>query len=242
MQAAAQTNLKKVSLELGGKSPAIIFPDADLDVAINACTLGIFFNQGQCCCASSRLLIHEDIYDKFVEVFTEKAKSWAVGDPLEATSMHGPLVDEIQYKRVLSYMEAGKAEGACAAVGGERIDRPGYFVKPTLFTNVTDDMKIATEEIFGPVTCAFKFKTIEEAIERANKTNYGLAAAVFTRDLKTSIRVQNALQAGTVWVNTYNAFFAAAPFGGFSQSGIGRELGEYGLHEYTQVKTVTTAL
>jgi len=242
LEAAAQTNLKKVSLELGGKSPAIIFPDADLAQAVDACTSGIFFNQGQCCCASSRLLVHEDIYDKFVAAFVEKAKNWPVGGPLEAGVIHGPLVDEIQYKRVLGYLESGKAEGAVAALGGEKIDRPGYFVKPTLFTNVTDDMKIVKEEIFGPVTCALKFKTLEEAVERANSTTYGLAAAVFTTNIKTAIKVQNLLEAGTVWVNCYNTFFSSAPFGGFKQSGIGRELGEYGLQEYTQVKTITTSV
>jgi len=188
------------------------------------------------------LLVHEDIYDKFVAAFVEKAKNWPVGGPLDAGVIHGPLVDEIQYKRVLGYLDSGKAEGAVAALGGGKIDRPGYFVQPTLFTNVTDEMKIVKEEIFGPVTCALKFKTLEEAVERANNTSYGLAAAVFTKDLKTAIKVQNALQAGTVWVNCYNTFFSSAPFGGFSQSGIGRELGEYGLTEYTQVKTVTTSL
>jgi len=242
MEAAAKSNLKKVSLELGGKSPNIIFPDADLDKAITASTMGIFFNHGQCCCAGSRLYVHEDIYDRFVAKFTEAAKTWPVGNPLDDTTLHGPLVDEIQYKRVLGYMEKGKAEGATCVVGGEKIDRPGYYVKPTLFTDVADNMCIAKEEIFGPVVCAFKFKTIEEVVERANNSCFGLAAAVHTTNVSTALKVQSLLEAGTVWVNCYNVFFSSAPFGGYNMSGIGRELGEYGLLEYTQVKTVTTAI
>jgi len=242
MEASAKSNLKKVSLELGGKSPNIIFPDADLDKAITAATLGIFFNHGQCCTAGSRLFIHEDIYDKVVAKVAEAAKSWPVGNPLDDKIIHGPLVDEIQYKRVLGYMEKGKAEGATCVVGGEKIDRPGYFVQPTVFTNVSDNMTIAKEEIFGPVVCAFKFKTIEEVVERANNTCFGLAAAVHTTNISTALKVQSLLEAGTVWVNCYNVFFSSAPFGGYNQSGIGRELGEYGLREYTQIKTVTTAI
>jgi aldehyde dehydrogenase (NAD+) len=242
MIGAAKTNLKKVSLELGGKSPNIIFADADLDKAITISTMGIFFNQGQCCTAGSRIFVHEDIYDRFVAKFTELAKNWPVGNPLEDTTLHGPLVDEIQYKRVLGYMQKGKDEGATCVVGGEKLDRPGYFVKPTLFTNVSDNMTIAKEEIFGPVTCAFKFKTIEEVVERANDTYFGLAAAIHTTNISTALKVQTLLEAGTVWVNCYNQTFPSAPFGGFNMSGIGRELGEYGLREYTQVKTVTTAI
>jgi aldehyde dehydrogenase (NAD+) len=242
LEASAKSNLKKVSLELGGKSPNIIFPDADLDKAIASSTMAIFFNQGQCCCAGSRLFIHEDIYDQFVTKFTEAAKSWPVGNPLDSTTLHGPLVDDIQFKRVLGYLEKGKAEGATCVVGGDKIDRPGYFIQPTLFTNVSDNMTIAKEEIFGPVVCAFKFKTIEEVVERANNTTYGLAAAVHTTNISTALKVQALLEAGTVWVNCYNIFFSSVPFGGYNQSGIGRELGEYGLREYTQIKTVTTAI
>jgi len=188
------------------------------------------------------LFIHEDIYDKFIAIFTEKAKAWPVGNPLDKDVLHGPLVDELQYNRVLGFIETGKKEGATAAVGGCKVDRPGYFVQPTVFTNVTDNMTIAKEEIFGPVVVAMKFKTMEEAIERANNTNYGLGASVFTKDLKTAIKMQNAIHSGTVWVNTHNTFFTGAPFGGFKESGIGRELGKYGLAEYTQVKTVCTSL
>jgi len=242
LEASARSNLKKVTLELGGKSPVIVFPDADLDQAIAASTGAIFFNHGQCCCAGSRLFVHEDIYDKFIAKFTEVAKSWAVGNPLEKGVVHGPLVDELQYNRVLGYMEKGKQEGATVACGGGKVDRPGYFVQPTLFTNVNDNMTIAKEEIFGPVVVAMKFKTVEEVIERANNTAYGLAASLFTKDLKTAYKVQSALRAGTVWVNTHNTFFSNAPFGGFGESGIGRELGKYGLTEYTQVKTITTAI
>jgi len=242
LEAAAKSNLKKVSLELGGKSPNIIFPDADLDKAIASSTMGIFFNQGQCCCAGSRLFIHGDIYDQFVAKFTEAAKTWPVGNPLDKTTLHGPLVDELQYKRVLGYLEKGKAEGATCVVGGNKIDRPGFFVQPTLFTNVSDNMTIAKEEIFGPVVCAFKFKTIEEVVERANNTTYGLAAAIHTTNISTALKVQTLLEAGTVWVNCFNIFFSSVPFGGYNQSGIGRELGEYGLRENTQIKTVTTAI
>jgi len=175
-----------------------------------------------------------------VKKFKEAAAKVTIGDQLQQSTTHGPLVDEIQFKRVLNYIEEGKKAGAKCEIGGHKIEGPGYFVPPTLFTNATDDMKIVKEEIFGPVAVALKFKTTEEVIERANKTSYGLAAAVHTKDLKTAIHVQNALAAGTVWVNCYNVFFNQVPFGGFKESGIGRELGEYGLQEYTTVKAVIT--
>jgi len=242
LEAAAKTNLKKVSLELGGKSPNIVFKDADLDKAVATASSAIFFNHGQCCCAGSRLFVQEEIYDEFVAKLVAAAKSWPVGNPLDKDTLHGPLVDEIQYKRVLGFMEAGKKEGATCAVGGDKIERDGFFVQPTVFTDVKDDMTIAQQEIFGPVVCAFKFKTVEEVIERANSTTYGLAAAIHTTNINTALKVQTELNAGTVWVNCYNTFFSSAPFGGFNESGLGRELGEYGLNEYTQIKTVTTAI
>jgi aldehyde dehydrogenase (NAD+) len=242
LEAAAKTNLKKVSLELGGKSPNIVFKDADLDKAVATASSGIFFNHGQCCCAGSRLFVQEEIYDEFVAKLVAAAKAWPVGNPLDKETLHGPLVDEIQYKRVLGFMEAGKKEGATCAAGGDKIDREGFYVQPTVFTDVKDDMTIAQQEIFGPVVCAFKFKTIEEVIERANSTSFGLAAAIHTTNINTALKVQTELQAGTVWVNCYNTFFSSAPFGGFNESGLGRELGEYGLNEYTQVKTITTAI
>jgi aldehyde dehydrogenase (NAD+) len=242
LEASARSNLKKVSLELGGKSPNIVFADADLDAAVKWASIGIFFNHGQCCCAGSRLFVHEDIYDEFVKRFLEAAKATSVGDPFDANVTHGPLVDELQFNRVLSFIDIGVKEGAQIQLGGKKLERPGYFVPPTLFTGVTDDMRIAKEEIFGPVVCAMKFKTVEEVIARANNTTYGLAAAVHTKDLKTAMRMQSELEAGTVWVNCYNTFFNSTPFGGFKESGIGRELGEYGLQEYTQVKAVITNL
>jgi len=238
LEASGKSNLKKVSLELGGKSPNIIFPDADLEAAVTWSSMGIFFNHGQCCCAGSRVFVHESIYDKFIAKFQEVASKIEVGDPFDAKTTHGPLVDEIQYKRVLGFIEEGKKSGAKCEFGGQQLDRPGYFVPPTLFTGVTDDMSIAKQEIFGPVACAMKFSSIEEVIERANNTSYGLAAAIHTKDLNTAIKMQNALEAGTVWVNCYNVFFSQAPFGGFKESGIGRELGEYGLLEYSQIKTI----
>lgn len=240
--AAAQSNLKKVSLELGGKSPNIVFPDADLDSAIRWASLGIFFNHGQCCCAGSRLFVHEDIYDEFIRRFKENAASIKVGDPLHPDNGHGPLVDHLQFERVLSYIQKGKDEGATVEVGGERIGTEGYFVPPTLFTNVTDDMTIAKEEIFGPVVVALKFKTEEEVIERANNSPYGLAAAVHTSNIKIATRMSHALEAGTVWINCYNMFFNQMPFGGFKTSGVGRELSEYALLEYTQVKSIVSNL
>jgi len=240
--AAAQSNLKKVSLELGGKSPNIIFPDADLDAAIRWASLGIFFNHGQCCCAGSRLFVHEDIYDEFIRRFKEAASNIKIGDPLHPENGHGPLVDNLQFERVLSYIQKGKEEGAVCEFGGERHGSEGYFVPPTLFTGVTDEMTIAKEEIFGPVVCALKFKTEEEVIERANNTSYGLAAAVHTKNIKIATRVSNALEAGTVWINCYNMFFNQVPFGGYKTSGIGRENSEYALLEYTQVKAVISSL
>jgi len=243
MIAAAQSNLKKVSLELGGKSPNIIFPDADLDAAIKWASIGIFFNHGQCCCAGSRLFVHEDIYDQFIAKFQEAATKIKIGSQLSPDSEHGPLVDNLQYERVLGYINKGKEEGAKVVVGGGKLEgSEGFFVMPTLFTDVTDEMTIAKEEIFGPVVCALKFKTEEEVIRRANNTPYGLAAALHTKDLGTATRVSRALEAGTVWINCYNIFSHQVPFGGYKQSGIGRELSEYALTEYTQVKAVITNL
>jgi aldehyde dehydrogenase (NAD+) len=242
MSAAAQSNLKKVSLELGGKSPNIIFPDADLDAAIRWASIGIFFNQGQCCSAGSRMFIHEAIYDEFIRKFKENASAIKIGDPLRPESQHGPLVDNLQFDRVQNYIQKGKEEGATIEVGGERVGEEGYFIPPTLFTGVTDEMTIAKEEIFGPVVCALKFKTEEEVIERANNTPYGLAAAVHTQNISTALRVSRALEAGTVWINCYNVFFHQVPFGGYKASGVGREMSEYALQEYSQVKAVISSL
>jgi aldehyde dehydrogenase (NAD+) len=242
MTAAAQSNLKRVSLELGGKSPNIVFADADLDAAVEGAYLGLFFNQGQCCCAGSRLFVEEKIHDKLVDRLLEKAKQQKLGDPFDAATTQGPQVSEEQMDRILGYIDHGNKEGAQCLTGGKRFGKTGYFVEPTLFTGVTDEMKIAKEEIFGPVMNVLKFKSIDEVIDRSNRTNYGLAAAVWTKDIGKAHRIANSLRAGTVWVNCYDVFDAAAPFGGFKQSGIGRELGEYALQLYTEVKTVTIAL
>jgi aldehyde dehydrogenase (NAD+) len=239
MKASAATNLKRVTLELGGKSPFIILDDADVEKAVKYAHEGIFLNAGQSCCASSRVFVQEGIYDEFVKRSVELAKARKVGDPLDEETDQGPLVDQEQYDRVLSYIDSGKQQGAKLCTGGNPIGDKGYFVEPTVFADVTDDMKIAQEEIFGPVVCIIKFKTIEEVIKRAHKTIYGLAAGVMTKDMQKGLMIANTLRAGTVWVNCYDVGFASAPFGGFRQSGIGRELGEYGLREYSEVKTVT---
>ncbi|KAJ5297332.1 hypothetical protein N7508_007581 [Penicillium antarcticum] len=238
LQAAAKSNLKKVTLELGGKSPNIVFDDADIDNAISWANFGIFFNHGQCCCAGSRLLVQEGIHDKFVARFKERAAQNKLGNPFEGDTFQGPQVSQLQFDRIMEYIKHGKDEGATVAVGGERHGSEGYFIQPTIFTDVTPDMKIAQEEIFGPVIAVTKFKDEADAIRIGNSTNYGLAAAVHTKNVNTAIRVSNALKAGTVWINSYNLISYQAPFGGFKESGLGRELGSYALENYTQVKTV----
>ena len=242
MTYSGESNLKKVSLELGGKSPLIVMPDADLDQAVMAAHVGLFLNMGQCCCASSRLFVHEDIHDAFVAKAVEVARGWKTGLPTEEDTLNGALVDRIQFEKVTGYIAAGKESGATVAIGGERHGDSGLFIEPTIFTGVTDDMKIAKEEIFGPVMSILKFKTMEEAIERANKTHYGLAAGICSRDIGTALSIAHRLRAGTIWVNCFNCFDTANPFGGFKQSGIGRELGEYGLEAYTEPKVVVCAL
>jgi len=242
LKAAAGSNLKKVTLELGGKSPNIVFDDADIDNAISWVNFGIFFNHGQCCCAGSRIYVQEGIYDKFVERFKERASKNVVGDPFAKDTFQGPQVSQLQFDRIMGYIQAGKEAGAKVEIGGNRKGDKGYFIEPTIFSNVTEDMKIVQEEIFGPVCTIAKFKTKEEAIKVGNSTTYGLAAAVHTKNLNTAIEVSNALKAGTVWVNTYNTLHHQLPFGGFKESGIGRELGEDALSNYTQTKTVSIRL
>ena len=242
MEAAARSNLKRITLELGGKSPNIIFEDVDLDEAVEGAHLGLFVNQGQSCCAGSRVFVEENIYDEFVEKSIARAQKRKVGDPLDPRTDQGPQVSQSQFDRVMGYIEAGKSEGATLACGGERVGDRGYFVQPTVFSGVQDDMKIAREEIFGPVMSVIPFKDVDEVIKRANRTTYGLAAGVWTRDIKKAHAVANGVRAGTVWVNCYHVLDTRAPFGGFKQSGIGRELGEYGLQQYTEVKTVTVKL
>jgi aldehyde dehydrogenase (NAD+) len=242
MKAAAESNLKRVTLELGGKSPNIIFADADMEEAVEGSHFALFYNQGQCCCAGSRTFVEEKIYDEFVARSTERAKRRRVGDPLDRQTEQGPQVDNDQFNKVMSYVEAGKQDGAKLMCGGERVGDRGYFVAPTVFADVKDDMKIAQEEIFGPVMSILKFKDMDDLVDRANRTIYGLAAAVWTRDIGKAHHVANNVRAGTVWVNCFDVFDAAAPFGGFKQSGIGRELGEYGLQQYSEIKTVTVKL
>jgi aldehyde dehydrogenase (NAD+) len=242
MEAAAKSNLKRVTLELGGKSPNIIFGDVDLDEAVEGAHFGLFFNHGQCCCAGSRVFVEEKIYDEFVEKSGVRARNRTVGDPFDPKTEQGPQVDQAQFDKIMGYIDSGRNEGAKLVCGGERVGDRGYFVAPTVFADVQDKMKIAEEEIFGPVMSVIPFKSVDEVVSRANRTPYGLAAAVWTRDIKKAHAIADSVRAGTVWVNCYNVLDNRAPFGGFKQSGIGRELGEYGLQQYTEVKTVTVAL
>lgn len=242
MEAAAKSNLKRVSLELGGKSPNVVFADADLDAAVEGAYFGLFFNQGQCCCAGSRLFVEEKVHDQFIDRMLKKAKSRKVGDPFEADTEQGPQVSQEQFDRVMGFVEAGRKEGAKMLCGGNRVGNKGYFIEPTIFDGVKDEMKIAKEEIFGPVMNVLTFKDFNEVVRRGNETHFGLAAAVWTRDIGKAHRLAKELRAGTVWVNCYDVFDAAAPFGGFKMSGFGRELGEYALQLYTEVKTVTVNL
>ena len=242
IMAEAAPTLKRLTFELGGKSPNVIFADADLDAAIDGTHFGLYFNQGQCCCAGSRVFVEESIHDEFISRVTSMNSSRKLGDPFDLETEQGPQVDQTQMDKILGFVESGKAAGATCVSGGNRVGDTGYFVEPTLFDGVTDEMDIATKEIFGPVTSVLTFKDMDELIERANNTFYGLAAAVWTRDIARAHHVANNVRAGTVWVNCYDVFDAAAPFGGFKMSGQGRELGEDGLSAYTETKTVTMSL
>lgn len=236
---AAESNLKRVTLELGGKSPNIVLSDADMENAVEQSHFGLFFNQGQCCCAGSRIFVEEKAYKDFVECSVEKAKKRPVGDPFNADNEQGPQIDGEQTAKIMDLIESGKKEGAKLCTGGNRVGDKGFFIEPTVFADVQDNMRIAKEEIFGPVMQILKFKKLDEVIERANNSIYGLGAAVFTRDLEKAIYLSNSIQSGTVWINCYDVFSAGTPFGGYKMSGQGRELGEYGLQNYTEVKTVT---
>lgn len=240
---AAANNLTKVSLELGGKAPNIIFADADLDQAVDGAMMGIFFNQGQVCCAGSRLFVAQSVREKFLERFKAKAQSLKVGDPMQPETHMGPQVSEEQLHRIKSYVDIGKREGATVLTGGESPCLPspfdgGYFYQPTILANATNRMRIAQEEIFGPVTAIIPFKDEEDLICQANDTLYGLSAGIWTRDLSRAHRFAKAVRAGVVWINTYNMIHPASPFGGYKQSGYGRELGKHALDLYTQVKSV----
>ncbi|HSG81890.1 MAG TPA: aldehyde dehydrogenase family protein [Gemmatimonadota bacterium] len=234
----AATTLKRVSLELGGKSPNIVFADADIEAAIRGVTSGIFYGKGEVCAAGSRLFVESSIRDRVVEQVAERAKKLTPGDPFDKGTRLGAIASKRQMERVLGYIESGRREGAKLLTGGLRVDRPGYYVEATVFDQVTPEMTIAREEIFGPVIAAIDFADEDQAVALANQTIYGLAAGIWTRDVKKAHRVASALQAGTVWVNTYNRYDPAAPFGGYKQSGFGRDLGAHALEEYTQVKTV----
>jgi len=238
MKAAAASNLKNITLELGGKSPNIVFADADIDQAVKWACFGIFLNHGQCCCAGSRVFVQESIYDEFKQRFLEQSKKHKVGDPFAPETFQGPQISQIQYDRIMSYIEEGKKEGATCDLGGNRVGDKGYFIEPTVFSDVKPSMKIVQEEIFGPVVVLVKFKDEDDVIAQANDTEYGLASAVFTRDIARATRVSQKLHAGTVWINCYNQLHPNVPFGGFKTSGIGRELGEYALANYTEVKSV----
>lgn len=242
IMAEAATTLKRLTFELGGKSPNVVFADSDIDAAVAGAEFGLFFNQGQCCCAGSRVFVEEKIKAEFVEKITARAKTRKLGNPFDLSTSQGPQVDQAQFDKILSYIDKGKNAGAKCVTGGNRFGTKGYFVEPTIFDNVTDEMPIATDEIFGPVMSILSFKDLDEIITRSNQTCYGLAAAVWTRDVGKAHRYAKSVRAGTVWVNCYDVFDAAAPFGGFKMSGMGRELGEAALNNYTELKTVTVSL
>ncbi|KAF4997544.1 hypothetical protein FDECE_12074 [Fusarium decemcellulare] len=241
MKSAASSNLKKVTLELGGKSPNIVFADADLDKAADWSAWGINMNFGQTCHAGTRIYVHEDVYDAFVEKFSQRLSKIKVGDNFDPATDQGPQNSKMQYDKILGYIESGKQEGATIALGGKAAATGtdgGYYIEPTIFTNVKPDMKIMQEEIFGPVVAISKFSNEEEVIGLANDSSYGLAAAVHTKDYERALRVTSQLQAGTTWVNMYNFVHYSIPFGGYKESGLGRECGEAVLENYTETKAV----
>jgi phenylacetaldehyde dehydrogenase len=241
---AATGNLKKVTLELGGKSPVIVLPDADLDAAGAGAAAGIFYNQGQVCTAGSRLYVHKSAFDKVVGAVADRANAIKVGSGLDESNDMGPLVSEEQLNRVMGFFDSGRQEGAKAVAGGERLGNRGYFVKPTVYTGTNRDMRLIREEIFGPVIAAEPFDDddLDRIAAIANDSDFGLAASVWSRDISKALKMASKIKAGTVWVNSHNVYDAALPFGGFKQSGWGREMGEYAIQNYTEVKAVTVKL
>ena len=242
MAAAALSNLKRVSLELGGKSPLVVLADCDVDRAVEIAHEAIFANHGQNCCAGSRTFVQDEIYDEFVRKAAAAAAARRVGHPLDPASVQGPQIDRAQFDKVLGLVRAGVEEGAKLEAGGSRAGTTGFFIQPTVFSGVTDNMRIAQEEIFGPVQSILRFSDLQEAVSRANATSYGLAAGILTKDINKALEFSQAVQAGSVWINCYDHTLAQTPFGGFKQSGQGRELGPDGVREYLEIKTVTIAL
>ncbi|CAH2356010.1 potassium-activated aldehyde dehydrogenase, mitochondrial [[Candida] railenensis] len=242
MKAAAESNLKKVTLELGGKSPNIVFDDANVSKAVQSLVAGIFYNTGEVCCAGSRIYVQEGVYDQVLSEFKAAAEGIKIGNPFDEDVFMGAQASYAQLTKILKFIEIGKNQGATLITGGERVDDKGYFIKPTIFGDVTKDMDIVKEEIFGPVVTISKFKTVDEIVETANDSPYGLAAGVHTEDINKAIDVANRIKSGTIWVNTYNDFHQSVPFGGYGESGFGREMGQESLDNYTQVKAVRIGL
>jgi aldehyde dehydrogenase (NAD+) len=242
IQKSAADTLKRTTFELGGKSPNVVFADADLDAAVDGAFHAIYFHGGQCCTAGSRLFVESKIHNEFVERLAEKAKDRVVGDPLDPKTQQGPQVSQEQLDKILHYVKLGEKQGATLLTGGERVGSRGFFVQPTIFDNVKDSMAIARDEIFGPVVSVLPFHGVDEVIERANQTFYGLAAAIWTRDINKAHLYARKVKAGTVWVNCYHVVDTSTPFGGFKMSGQGRENGEAALEHYTEIKTVTIKL
>jgi acyl-CoA reductase-like NAD-dependent aldehyde dehydrogenase len=246
LKTSGESNLKRLSLELGGKSPNIIFPDADLERAMKSAFWGIYANKGEVCSAGSRLLVHEKVYGQFVDQLADRARKMKVGDPQDPATEMGSQISQLQLDRIMGYVKSGIEEGARLVCGGERDTEGdksrGFFVKPTIFADVKPQMKIAQEEVFGPVLSVLKFRDPDEAAEIANSTIYGLVSAVWTRDIAVAHRLAQQIKAGSVWINAYNCFDSSSPFGGYKQSGFGREMGAHALESYTQVKSVWVSL
>lgn len=237
MKMSADT-VKKVTLELGGKSPNIVFADADIDKAVKSIAFGIFYNSGEVCCAGSRIYVQDTVYEEVLSKFKQYAESLKVGNPFNEDTFQGAQTSAKQLSKILKFIDIGKQEGARLVTGGERLGDKGYFIKPTIFADVKEDMSIVKDEIFGPVVTVSKFSTVDEVVKLANNSQYGLAAGIHTKDVNKAVNVANRVKAGTVWINTYNALHQSVPFGGFGQSGIGREMGESALDNYTQVKSI----